>query len=99
MVDPMSLQEPPSPEPVSAEEHLGWRLLWLVLIWMLISVTQTLLFVATLVQFVLMVVNKGRPNAQLAWFGQSLGDWLAKAVKYQTAAGDEKPWPWTPLDP
>jgi hypothetical protein len=45
-----------------------------------------------------MVTRGGRPNVEIAWFGKRIGDWSAKAIRYQTAADDEKPWPWTPLD-
>ncbi len=80
------------------EESLWLRLLWMILIAMLLGLAQTVLQMAALVQFILMVTRKGRPNVEIAWFGKRMGDWCAKAVRYQTAADDEKPWPWTPLD-
>ncbi|MBT5294689.1 MAG: DUF4389 domain-containing protein, partial [Octadecabacter sp.] len=27
-----------------------------------------------------------------------VGIWVAKATRYQTAASEDKPWPWTELD-
>ena len=60
---------------------------------LLIGLAQTVLHALTLIQFVLMVFDKSRPNAQIARFGTSLGGWLAKAAAYQTAQSESKPWP------
>lgn len=74
------------------------RLLYMVLIAVMISVAQTVLGVMTIVQFVIMLVNNKLPNDRLAEFGTDLGIWIAKAARYQTAASNVKPWPWTELD-
>ena len=74
------------------------RLLYMVLIAVMISVAQTVLGVATVVQFIVMLVNNNEPNARLADFGTDLGIWIAKAARFQTAASNVKPWPWTELD-
>ena len=68
----------------------------MLLVSMLIGLAQTVLQVVTLVQFVLMLVDKGRPNAQIAGFGTGLGDWFAKAARFQAGQREVKPWPWTP---
>ena len=81
-----------------AQESLWMRLIWMIILSVLISFAQTVLMFATVLQFVLMLFNHHRPNAQIAWFGQSLGKWMATAVRYQTAAAEEKPWPWAPFD-
>lgn len=64
----------------------------------MISVAQTVLGVMTVIQFVIMLVNNKAPNERLAEFGTDLGIWIAKAARYQTAASNVKPWPWTELD-
>ena len=74
------------------------RLIYMILIAIMISVAQTVLGVMTVVQFVIMLVNNKRPNERLAEFGTDLGIWIAKAARYQTAASNVKPWPWTDLD-
>lgn len=74
------------------------RFVYMVLIWLMISIANTVLGVATVVQFILMLLNKGTPNERLAEFGESLGIWLAKAARFQTGASEVKPWPWTELD-
>lgn len=74
------------------------RLVYMLLIAVMISLAQTVLGVATVVQFVIMLVDKKQPNEQLADFGTGLGIWIAKAARYQMAASNVKPWPWTELD-
>ncbi|WP_181893061.1 DUF4389 domain-containing protein [Falsiruegeria mediterranea] len=79
-------------------DNLVLRLIYMLLIAVMISLTQTVLTVATIVQFVVMLVNNKQPNERLADFGTDLGIWVAKAARFQTAASNVKPWPWTELD-
>ena len=74
------------------------RFIYMLLVAIMISLAQTVLGVATIVQFVIMLVNKKQPNERLADFGTDLGVWIAKAARFQTAASNVKPWPWTELD-
>lgn len=85
-------------QPEAEREGMVLRLVHVVLIALMISIAQTVLGVVTVMQVVLMLVNSGTPNARLADFGTDLGIWLAKAARYQCAASDVKPWPWTDLD-
>ncbi|MCP3971098.1 MAG: DUF4389 domain-containing protein [Rhodobacteraceae bacterium] len=80
------------------KDGLGMRLVFMILIWLMIQFAQTVLGVATLIQFVIMALSKGEPNERLAEFGESLGIWVAKAARFLTAASEVKPWPWTELD-
>lgn len=80
------------------EENILSRLIYMLLVAVMIYVAQTVLGVATVVQFVIMLVNNKQPNERLADFGTDLGIWIAKAARFQTAASDVKPWPWTELD-
>ena len=80
------------------EDGLLIRLIYMILIALMISVAQTVLGVLTVIQFVILVVNNKEPNERLADFGTDLGIWVAKAARYQTAASNVKPWPWTELD-
>ena len=79
-------------------DNMLLRLLYMILIAIMISLAQTVLGVATVVQFVVMLVNNNEPNKRLADFGTDLGIWIAKAARFQTAASNVKPWPWTELD-
>lgn len=85
-------------EAPGAGEGLMMRLVFTILIAIMMSVAQTVLGVVTVVQFVIMALSKGAPNARLADFGTDLGVWMAKATRYMTAASEVKPWPWTELD-
>lgn len=79
-------------------KSIWMRGLMMVLIALMIGAAQSVLFLATLVQFVLMLVDKGKPNAQIAHFGAVIGKWVAKAAQFQTAKSEDKPWPFSPLD-
>ena len=78
-------------------DSLWLRLLWLVIIAAMMSVAQTLLTLLTVVQLIIMALGKRQPNAEIAGFGKRLGLWLAQAAQFQTAASEDKPWPWAPL--
>ena len=79
-------------------ENLGLRLLFMIIIGVLMGFAQTLINLLAIGQFIVMLVNKREPNEQLTEFGDSIGMWLAKASRYQSAASELKPWPWTHLD-
>ena len=86
-------------EQPEAEKHpMGMRLVYMVIIWVMLSLANTVLTIATVVQFVLMLINNNQPNERLAEFGTDLGIWIAKAARFQTGASEVKPWPWTELD-
>ena len=79
-------------------EGLWMRLVSMIVIGVLLSFAQSLFWVIAVIQFIIMVFNKREPNAQLAELGTTMGVWMAKSVRYQTAASEVKPWPWTELD-
>ena len=79
-------------------DNLLLRLVYMILIAIMISLAQTVLTVATVLQFVIMLLNNRQPNPRLAEFGTDLGIWVAKAARFQTGASEVKPWPWTELD-
>ena len=79
-------------------ENLFLRLVHMIIIALLFSMAYSLMGLLTVAQFVIMLVNKRQPNEQLAEFGTTMGVWMAKAARYQTAASEVKPWPWTELD-
>ncbi|KQI71033.1 hypothetical protein AN191_15130 [Loktanella sp. 5RATIMAR09] len=79
-------------------ENIWLRLVHMVIIAVLMSMASTLLGIMTVAQFLIMLVNQRQPNDQLAEMGTTMGVWMAKASRYQTAASEVKPWPWTELD-
>ena len=80
------------------QDGLLVRLIYMILIALMISLAQTVLNVATVIQFVIMALSGRKPNDRLADFGTGLGIWIAKAARFQTAASEVKPWPWSELD-
>lgn len=74
------------------------RGLWMLVLAVLIGAAATVLHVVTLLQFILMLTDHGKPNPRVAAFGTSLGAWLAKAARFQTGSSEDKPWPWSPLE-
>ena len=81
-----------------AQENMAMRLLWMVVISVMLSLAQTVLTFVTIIQFIIMLVSGRQPNERLADFGTTLGIWIAKAARYQTAASEVRPWPWSELD-
>lgn len=87
----------PQDEP-DKKDSLILRLVYMLIIWAMISLAHTILGAMTVIQYIILIINGGEPNEQLGDFGTSLGIWIAKAARYQTAASNVKPWPWTELD-
>ncbi|MEL7345814.1 MAG: DUF4389 domain-containing protein [Pseudomonadota bacterium] len=85
-------------QPQAEKDGMFLRLIYMILIWFMLSIASTILTVLTVIQFVIMLINTGKPNERLADFGTDLGVWIAKAARFQTAASEVKPWPWTELD-
>ena len=81
-----------------AQENMAMRLLWMVVISVMLSLAQTVLTFVTIIQFIIILVSGRQPNERLADFGMTLGIWIAKAARYQTAASEVRPWPWSELD-
>jgi Domain of unknown function (DUF4389) len=82
------------PKPGTTPKGSIWmRGLMMLIFAILIGLAQTVLHALTVVQFVLMIFDDGKPNAQIASFGKSLGLWLSKAAAFQTAQSEAKPWP------
>ena len=90
-----SLNEPRNGK---AQESPVIRLLWMVFISVMLSLAQTVLTFVTVIQFIIMPVSGRQPNQRLADFRTTLGIWIAKAARYQTAASEMRPWPWSEVD-
>jgi len=84
-------------EPETSDK-LAMRLIYTLILWVMLSLANTVLTAMTVIQFIIMLVSGGKPNERLGDFGTDLGIWIAKAARYQTGASEVKPWPWTELD-
>jgi len=87
-----------APRTEGEKVNLWARVFWMIIIWFMINLSQTILTLATIVQLLIMATNRGEPNEKLSDFGTSLGIWVAKAARYQTGASNVRPWPWSELD-
>lgn len=92
------MTEEKNTEAESDFESLWMRLIHMVIIAFMMSMASTLLGLLTVAQFIIMAMKKREPNDQLAEIGTTMGVWMAKAARYQVAASEVKPWPWTELD-
>lgn len=86
-----------APQGGTPRKALWLRGLYMVIVALLIGAAQSMLFLLTLVQFVMMLIARGMPNAQIADAGDVLGRWMAQAAKFQSVKSDVKPWPFGPL--
>lgn len=89
----MTDQSVPAPD----RKSVWMRGLWMLVLAVLAGFAVTVLHVVTLLQFILMLADGGKPNPQIAAFGTSIGNWLAKTARFQTGTSEDKPWPWSPL--
>jgi len=87
-------REPEKP----VQEGLFMRLIFMILISIMISFASTVIGILAVLQFIIMLVSNKQPNERIAALGTDVGIWVAKATRYQTAASEHKPWPWTELD-
>lgn len=58
------------------------------------QVSETVMFVVTAIQFVMMLLND-TPNARLVSFGRSLGRYIQQIVNFLTFASEEIPFPFS----
>lgn len=69
------------------------RGLQMLVLAVLFGVAEVVLWVATVLQFGWLLIG-GALNPRIAAFGEDLADWLARCVRFQTGATEDKPFPW-----
>ncbi|MEM7178632.1 MAG: DUF4389 domain-containing protein [Pseudomonadota bacterium] len=82
-----------SQAPKDSRKTVWIRGLYMVFFVIAISITQTLINVIALVQFLSMLLLR-EPNEMLKQFGASLGRWLQQVTAFQSGATEDKPFPW-----
>ena len=84
-----------APNPAARPAPNIWlRGLWMLVLTALFGLAQTLLCVATILQFLSMLFS-GKPNENIAQFGAQLANWVAKTTRFQTGKSEDKPYPWS----
>lgn len=68
------------------------RVLFVLLLALAYHVTGTVMFIVTVIQFVMMLLND-KPNARLVSFGRSLGRYLQQIANFLTFVTEEIPFP------
>lgn len=79
--------------PAEPDEAPWMRGLHMLVFAILFEIAKWLLLIATLLQFLWLLFAKER-NAHIADFGESLSRWMARVARFQTAASEDKPFPW-----
>ena len=80
---------------VPANKRNIWtRVLFMLLIALAFHVCVTVLGVVTLIQFVIVLLND-TPNARLASFGRSMGNYLWQITNFLTFATENMPFPFS----
>lgn len=74
--------------------HIWVRCLYMLLMGLAYQVVASLVFVTTVIQFVVCLVSD-TPNARLISFGRSLGRYLQQIVNYLIFASEEIPFPFS----
>lgn len=81
--------------PKTGERDIWMRGLLSIVLFVLLRFADTILLIVTVVQWFWMLIKKER-HPTLQEFGRNLSNWLAVAARYQSAASDRLPFPWSP---
>jgi hypothetical protein len=85
----------PSQPAQSAEPPRPWvRGLYMAIFWVSLRVADAVLTLLTLVQYGWLLAYR-EPQPALKRFGDSLAQWVAQVVRFQTAGTEERPFPWS----
>lgn len=76
------------------KRNIWLRALFMLLMACLLHLSGTVLFVVTVIQFVIVLLSDA-PNARLVLFGRSLGNYLRQIVNFLTFATEEVPFPFS----
>ena len=80
---------------VSGNKRNIWmRALFMLLMGFVLHVCGTILFVVTVIQFVIVLLND-TPNIRLVSFGRSMGSYVRQIVNFLTFATEEIPFPFS----
>jgi hypothetical protein len=87
-------------ETTETYEPRGRRQVWIRGAYMLFfliafSIAQGLIALTAIIQFLSLLIG-GRPNGFLVDFGRSAGLWLDQVARFQSAASEHRPFPWSP---
>lgn len=76
------------------KRNIWMRALFMLLMAFLLHLSGTVLFVVTVIQFLIVLLNE-TPNARLVSFGLSLGNYLRQIVDFLIFATEDIPFPFS----
>lgn len=83
-----------SSAPAQAAPPRPWvRGVYMVIFWVTLRVADAVLTLLTIVQYGWLLAYR-EPQPTLRRFGDSLAQWMAQVVRFQTARTEDKPFPW-----
>lgn len=95
--EPIELNEPEDnpqgDDPVQPPRNIWMRGLWVVVFALLLRVAGVVLCAVAVIQFFWMLIKQEK-HSGLVDFGERLAKWAAEVVRFQTAATEDKPFPW-----
>lgn len=74
--------------------HIWFRLLYMILFAVALQVSIAVFWVVTLVQFLFSLIS-GAPNERLGTFADSLSQYIAQIVRFESFVSEEKPFPFS----
>lgn len=80
--------------PATTKRKIWIRGFFMLLMTLAFQVAGTIMFVVTVVQFVLALLND-MPNERLVAFGRNLGRYLQQIASFLTFAGEDVPFPFS----
>jgi nucleoside recognition membrane protein YjiH len=83
-----------NPDVPAGNRNIWVRGLFMLLMALVLHVSGTVMFVISIVQFAIMLMN-GTPNERLVSFGRSLGRYFRQIVNFMTFATEEMPFPFS----
>ena len=86
----------PGHEKLGDDYSIWMRGLHMIIFAILFGIAEMVLVAFAILQFLWMLFTKER-NGFLADTGSDIGGWLRDVTRFQTAATDEKPFPWRRL--
>jgi hypothetical protein len=88
------MTETENPVATADKRSIWLRGLFMLLMAMAYQLSDTLLFILAVIQFVLVLINQ-TPNARLLAFGASLGNYTRQIVRFLTFSSEDVPFPFS----
>ncbi len=74
--------------------HIWFRLVYMILFSIVLQVSVAVFWLVTLIQFLFALLT-GSPNPKLALFADSLCQYIAQIVRFESFVSEEKPFPFS----